>query len=99
MSIKGSECSHLSVLFLDSQLAIFRSQLYLREHISTLQLIKQIIYSWEWVLVLHHHFIQLTIINAQMKCAILLLFFTNNTETPQGELLDRMKPLSNNFKS
>jgi hypothetical protein len=70
----SSECRLQYVLFLDSQLVVSRSQIYLREHPSTLQLIKQIIYSWEWVLVLHYHFIQLTIIDAQTKCAILLFY-------------------------
>jgi hypothetical protein len=74
MPITGLECSLLYVLFLDYQLVVSRSQIYLREHPNSLQLIKQIIYSWEWVLVLHRHFIQLTIINAQTKCAILLLY-------------------------
>ena len=53
---------------------VSRSQIYLREHPSTLQLIKQVIYSWKWVPVLRRHFIQLTIIDAQMKGAILLLY-------------------------
>ena len=74
MPITGSKGSFLYVLFLDSQLVVSRSQIYLREHSSTLQLIKQVIYSWEWVSVLHRHFIQLTIINTQMKGAILLLY-------------------------
>ena len=94
MSITGSESSLLYVLFLDSQLVVSRSQIYIREHSSTLQLIKQVIYSWKWVLVLHRHFIQLTIIDAQMKGAILLLY--KQYRSPQGELLGRMKPLSNN---
>ena len=42
-------------ILIDSQLVISRSQLYLRENLNTLQLIKQIIYSWEWILILHHH--------------------------------------------
>jgi hypothetical protein len=48
--------------------------------------------------------IQLMKINAQSKCAIpplffVFLFFTNNTEAPQGELLGQMKPLSNHFEA
>jgi hypothetical protein len=74
MPITGSESSLLYVLFLDSQPVVSRSQIYLREHPITLQLIKQVIYSWEWVLVLHRHFIQLMIINAQTNGAILLLY-------------------------
>ena len=74
MPITGSEGSLLYVLFLDSQLVVSRSQINLREHSSTLQLIKQVIYSWEWVSIIHRHFIQLMIINAKTKGAILLLY-------------------------
>jgi hypothetical protein len=90
----GSVCSLLYVLFLDSQLVVSRSQIYLREHPNTLQLIKQVIYSWEWVPVLHRHFIQLTIINAKMKGTILLLY--KQYRSSQGKLRGWMKPLSNN---
>ena len=74
MPITGLECSLLYFLFLDSQLVVSKSQIYLRKHPSTLQLIKQVIYSWKWVPVLHRHFIQLTIIDVQTKGAILFLY-------------------------
>ena len=53
---------------------IAQPQIDLREELRTLKLVKQIIYPRKRILILNYHLVQLSVINAQSKCTILLLY-------------------------
>jgi len=74
MPIPGPERSLEDILFLDAYLVVSRSQVDLRDHCFSLQLIKQIINPQQRVPVLDGHFVQQPIFNAQSKSAIFLLY-------------------------
>src|ERR1044072_7933875 len=73
VTITGPEGSLLYIFFLDPDLMVTRSQIYLGEYRSSLQLVHQIINSWKRVSVLNGHLIQLPIIHTQPGSAILFL--------------------------
>ena len=61
-----------------------RSKVYLRKRGSSLQLVQQVIDSWQWVLVLNGDFVELSIIYAHLKRAI-LLFDKEDRSSPWRE--------------
>ena len=63
----------------------------LRETRDSLKLVKQIINGKYGVLVAYNHLVKLSI----QSIMDLFFFFTNNIEAPHGEVLERIKPLSN----
>ena len=81
MPISGFESSFQDILLLDLQLIIPLSQVYLREYLCPFQLVKQIIYPWKLIFILYCHFIQLPIINTEMKGTILYLI-VHEVESP-----------------
>src|SRR3954469_14308492 len=70
--ITSSECGLRNVFLSHPQLVVTGPQINLREELSTLEMIKQLIYPWHRVLVLDCDCIQLTIVNAQPKRPVLL---------------------------
>ena len=64
MPVPSPKICLVNVLFLDVYLMIYGSQINLREHFFSLQLIKQVINPQQRVLVLNNHLIQLPVINA-----------------------------------
>ena len=71
-------------------LMIARSEINLGEILGTSKLIKQIIDSWQRVLVLDGDCIQVLVVNAHSHRAILLL--NKQTRDPQGEALGLIYP-------
>ena len=61
------------VIFSNFKLMIPRSQIYLREHHSPFQLVKQVINPRQGIFVLHGDLVQLSVVNAQSQTSILLL--------------------------
>ena len=73
------------------------TKIYLRVDSRPSQLIKQIINPWKEVPILDSNPIQLPVVNTYRR--VLSFFLANNTRAPQSEVLDLIKPLSNNFCS
>jgi hypothetical protein len=71
-TIPQNEGSLQNVTFSYLQLILSRSNIDLREHTRTMELTKQIINPWQWVLVLDSNLIQSTIIHTHLLSTILL---------------------------
>src|SRR5262249_928618 len=72
MSVPGPKSSLLNILFPDPELMISRSEIYLREHLSRLQLVKEIINPGQRIPVLHSHLVQFPVIYAHPERTVLL---------------------------
>lgn len=72
MTISGSKRCLWNVTVPYSELVITRSKINFGEVTCTLELIKQIIDPWNWLLILNGDLIQLSIINEHTKRTILL---------------------------
>src|SRR3954466_12395183 len=72
-SISGGKCSLWDILCTNLELMITSSKINLRKHLGTGQLIKQIFYLGQGVLVLDGDIIQLPIIRTQAVTSILLV--------------------------
>jgi hypothetical protein len=60
-------------------------QYVLEKIVAPLNLVKQVINSWQGILILNGHLIKLTIFYAQPECPS--LFFTNKVGAPHGDTL------------
>ena len=72
MPIPCSKSRFGYILLLHSYLMISRSQIDLREHSCTSQLVHKVIYPRQRILVLNRHFVQLPIIHTQPHATIFL---------------------------
>jgi len=92
MTITSPKGHFRNVLLLHLQLMISRTEVQLREHLSSIKLIEQVINPGQKIFVLDGDLVQLTIVNAHLLLPS--FFFTNNTGAPQGETLCLINPLS-----
>ena len=64
MPMFGLESCLVNFLLFDPYLVLFGSQVNLREHCFSLQLIKQLINPQQWIPILNGHFVQFPVFNA-----------------------------------
>ena len=62
------------ILLTDPELMISGPHIYLREHVGSLKLVKQVINAWQRIFVLHSDTIQQFVINAHPQATIFLLY-------------------------
>jgi len=53
----GLECGLVDVSFMDMDLMVTRSEIYLREHDGSIKAVQQLINAWQWVSVFNCLFI------------------------------------------
>ena len=80
------------------QLMVTSAKVYLGVDSRSSQLIKQVINPRQWVPILDHIHVQLSVVNAQSKGPVFLLS-QMKTKAPHGEVLGLMNPLSSNSYS
>jgi hypothetical protein len=72
-TISGGESSLGDIFFMDLDLMITRSKINLRKYLCSYHLIKQEINTGQWILVLHSHRIEWSVIDTHTQCLVLLL--------------------------
>jgi hypothetical protein len=71
-TVSSGESSLQNIFFTDLDLMITRSKIKLQEHLRSNQLIEQKVNAGQWILVLHSHRIEWSVIDAHTKYHILL---------------------------
>jgi hypothetical protein len=82
-TVSGGESSLWDIFFTDLDLMLARMKVNLRKDLRSNQLIKQEINAGQWILVLHGHCVEWSIIDAQLW--VLSFFDTKIAGQPHGE--------------
>ncbi|MFS8020003.1 hypothetical protein Hanom_Chr15g01410471 [Helianthus anomalus] len=73
MAVTSSECCFGDVLISDSHLMVSRSQINLRVIGRPLQLVEQVVNTWERITILHGHLVKFAVVNTHSEGTVFLL--------------------------